>query len=863
VTLLVLALRLATLAWGEETYYEIGTVAGSDRLGDGGPAINAQLHQPEGLAVDRAGNLYIADPDTHRVRRVAPDGIITTIAGTGQPGFRGDGGPANQARLTAPYGVAVDAQGNLYIADTYNHRIRVVNAAGEIRAFAGTGIKGSGGDGGPAISAQLMAPRNVAVDSLGNVYVSEFEGHRVRRIAPDGVIYTAAGTGIAGLKDGLATAAQLASPAGLAVDLAGAVYITDIENNRVRKLANGALTTIYGPTRRDLTSGYLYGTMPVAVACDGTGGVYIAERSMAGVMRLLPGGDSIAVSKQLFLAPRDLTVDAAGVVYVSDGRRVRKIGSNGAVLPVAGEQENSAVVDGSPAAESALVTPRGIAFDAKNNLYIAEAGAHRIRRLDSTGLMFSVVANAGADAGLKAPSAVGFDTWGYVLISDTGNHRLRRLLTGHLSPVAGTGSPGRGGDGIPATEMPLSSPGQFVTDRAGNIYLADSGNHRVVRITAAGVASVVAGNGSPGYAGDGGPAVNAQLNLPAAVALDSAANLYIADTGNSRVRKVTPEGVILTVAGDGKEGVAGSRLAGPCALAIQGSTLFISDSATVRRLEGAVLETIAGDGALGFEGDGGPALQAQLKYPCGLAVDPEGRIWIADSGNHRIRRLTPKSRIMSPEPLKQISIVHAASLREGPVAPGQIVTLLGSNLGRQVYFDGRPGRVFHFSDTQINAQVPYALTGQSGATVEVRENGEVRGTAALTLTPAAPALFTVAGGKGQAIALNQDGTLNSTSNPALKGSQITLYATGEGQTHPPATDDSQATEPLPKPVQPVSLTVSGQPANISYAGMAPGFPGLMQINARLPGAFGPSGVMELILKVGAASSPAGVTIVVK
>src|SRR5580658_9228323 len=178
--------------------YQLSTVAGSDMVGDGGAAVASQLDQPEGMVVDSAGNLYIADAANARVRKVSPAGIITTIAGTGQPGFSGDNGPAGSAQLNQPYGVALDSSGNLYIADFGNQRVRRVATGGTITTVAGNGQTGSNGDGGPATSAQMLSPRNLAIDPAGDIYVSEFVGHSVRRIATDGTITTFAGTGVAG-----------------------------------------------------------------------------------------------------------------------------------------------------------------------------------------------------------------------------------------------------------------------------------------------------------------------------------------------------------------------------------------------------------------------------------------------------------------------------------------------------------------------------------------------------------------------------------------------------------------------------------------------------------------------------------------
>src|SRR6267142_919337 len=195
-----LGLVYCALAWGGEIAYTVQTVAGSSLVGDGGSALNAQLSDAQCVAVDRLGNVFIADSDNHRVRKVNPTGIIQTVAGLGFPGFSGDGGPAVEARLNAPYGLAIDLAGNLYIADLGNNRLRKISPDGVISTVAGTGQAGSGGDGGAASTAQLNGPRNLVVDSNGNLYISEFLGHRVRLVTSDGAIRTLAGTGTAGAR---------------------------------------------------------------------------------------------------------------------------------------------------------------------------------------------------------------------------------------------------------------------------------------------------------------------------------------------------------------------------------------------------------------------------------------------------------------------------------------------------------------------------------------------------------------------------------------------------------------------------------------------------------------------------------------
>src|ERR1035441_10315174 len=230
-----------TAAAFQRATYQMATVAGSGQNGDGGPATAAQMGAIQGVAVDRLGNLYLSDSDHHRVRKIDTKGVITTIAGTGYAGFSGDGGPATAAQLDTPYGLAVDLTGAVYVADHNNNRVRRIGPDGVIATFAGSGGEASSGDGGPATAAQLLEPRNVAVDAAGNLYISEFGANRVRKVTPDGTIQPAAGTGLEGNggDGGPAVNAQLKQPAGLAVDRTGALYIADTGNNLLRKVQIG------------------------------------------------------------------------------------------------------------------------------------------------------------------------------------------------------------------------------------------------------------------------------------------------------------------------------------------------------------------------------------------------------------------------------------------------------------------------------------------------------------------------------------------------------------------------------------------------------------------------------------------------
>jgi len=346
----------AARAWTVDTSVPSGlisTIAGTgvrSSGGDGGPATSAGLSAPRTMASDAAGNLYIADTENHRVRRVGTDGVITTIAGTGAAGYSGDGGPATAARLNNPHGVAVDAAGNVFVADSPNQRVRRVGTDGVITTVAGTGTSGYNGDGIPATAARLNYPKGVEVGPDGALYIGDANNHRVRRVASDGIITTIAGTGVSGFSGdgGPATSARLNTPRNVAFDPAGNLFIADDRNHRVRRVAlDGIITTVAG---------------------NGTAGY---------------GGDGGPATEARLGRVRDVAVDNAGNVYIADpeNHRVRRVDPAGVITTVAGTGAGGFSGDGGPAEAARVAGPRGVAVDPHGRLLIADTGNHRIRRV--------------------------------------------------------------------------------------------------------------------------------------------------------------------------------------------------------------------------------------------------------------------------------------------------------------------------------------------------------------------------------------------------------------------------------------------------------------------------------------------------
>ncbi|MEV6962890.1 RICIN domain-containing protein [Streptomyces sp. NPDC051207] len=348
----------AAATGGENSVLLISTVAGTGGAGfkgDNEPARSAQLNRPYGIAVDSTGTLYFSDYNNHRVRRITTDGRISTVAGTGAAGVSGDNGPAVSAQLNYPREVAVDSAGAVYIADTNNHRVRKVTTDGKISTIAGTGAAAFGGDGGPATAARLHTPLGVVVDSTGALYISDHGNHRIRKITSDGQISTVAGTGAAGFRGdgGPAVSAQLNGPFGVALDGAGDLYIADYVNHRIRKVAaDGTISTVAG---------------------TGTAG--------------FSGDDGPATSARLN-CPVAMVVDSTGTLYVSDynNHRVRKVAVDGTISTVAGTGTGGFGGDDGPAASAQLYNPFGLAVDCVDTLYIADHVNNRIRKIASARL---------------------------------------------------------------------------------------------------------------------------------------------------------------------------------------------------------------------------------------------------------------------------------------------------------------------------------------------------------------------------------------------------------------------------------------------------------------------------------------------
>jgi sugar lactone lactonase YvrE len=591
VLLCLLALALPSV--GQNT---IQTVAGGGMVNPG--AFLADIPGPTGAITDAAGNLYAAAPFSQYVFELNASGSVSQFAGTGIIAYFGTPGPANKRSLWNPYALAIDTHGNIYIADSGNNAIRIVDPSGNLRTLAGLSEPCDGtskcGDGKLATQANLNDPEGVAVDAAGNVYIADTGDNRIRVVqASTGKIVAFAGnwnipvctvpTDPCGDGGRAVNASFGLGPIGVAVDGKGNVYIADAGDNRVR---------VVNTTTHKISAFAGSGSLcsPIWATC----------------------GDGGSATTATMGPPHGLAVDGAGNVYIADSRdnriRVVKSGTISTFAGTTGSQNHGFAGDGGSPTSALLAAPNGVFVDSSNNVYISDTGNQRVREVKFNSNVINTILGGGngGDGGaataaqLADPFAVALGSAGTYYIADTANNRIRMVSGGNISTVAGHGEADYSGENGPALSATLNAPEGVAVDASGNIFIADSLNRRVREVTGGNI-SLFAGTGQPctpstAKCGDGGAAKNALLSNPTTVALDSAGNIFIADPPTNRIREVSG-GVITTIAGTGTPCV---KPTDPC-------------------------------------GDGGLAINANLKGPVGLTVDSSENIYIADSGDNRIR----------------------------------------------------------------------------------------------------------------------------------------------------------------------------------------------------------------------------------
>lgn len=786
VTLLGPCLLWASLAAGQSIF----TLAGGG-VDDGLPATLSTLH-PQGVAVDAAGNVYIADKGHNRVRKVSvASGLISTVAGNGHPGFSGDGGLGSMASLNQPTSITFDPDGNLVIADWGNHRIRRVDArSGVISTVAGGGEYL--GDGGPANQASLLEPASVVFDREGNYYITDSKHNRIRMVERgSGVIRTIAGTGAQGFSGdgGPATAATIWEPWGIALDKAGNVLFSDCGlNSRIRRVDSrtGTITTVAGigqsggagPASGDggpATAARL--VRPFGIAVDTTDGLYVADEiGLLWRISFTTGVITWVGRQGAWGLPYGVAVDSTGALLVANKQGQVLIGDApdwkprllaGGGITLRG--------DGGPARQAFLNQPTSAVRTSSGDVFIADNMNFALRRVGGQDGLISSVPDMGRPRSLAA------DARGSVIIggSDAPRSWVRRLDTGtgDVTYVAGVGNTCSQGDGGPAIDARLASGGwgvpSLAVERTGDLILVDV--NRVRRVTTGtGLISTVAGNGSNAYSGEGGPATAATLDSITALAIDAAGDIYLGEGGCMR-RVSAGTGRITTVAGHGADPIsypdcdfrdgasalqtpikpqciaidssgqllvasgpdgrvlkvdpargtaaaASNAYLDPRSLAVDSAgNMYVSLSSkhTVVRVDAATgsMTTIAGDGAQGFSGDGGPATRARLNNPGTLALGPDGDLFIADTLNRRVRKLSTDTGVLT---------TVAGNGRSEISGDGGVATVAGIDIPRALALDAA-GNLFVAGGNRIRkvtASTGTITTIAGGVTVGGWRDGE-------------------------------------------------------------------------------------------------------------------------------------------
>ncbi len=624
--LLLAALTMAATSQATAQEYTFTTLAGPDETPGAidGTGSAARFYLPSGLAVDSAANVYVADELNNTIRKVTPGGVVTTLAGlAGCPGTNDATGSA--ARFYSPNGVAVDCADDVYVADYFTSTIRKVTPGGVVTTLAG--LAGSPGSAdGPGSAARFSGPAGVAVDRAGNVYVADWDDHTIRKVTPGGVVTTLAGhAGSSGSADGTGSAAQFDNPSAVAVDSVANVYVADSGNNTVRKVTpGGVVTTLAGQAgssgSADGTGSAARFSGPSGVAVDSAGNVYLTDGGSSTIRKVTPGGVVTTLaglagcrgsadgtgSAARFSGPYGVAVDSSGGVYVADcnNETIRKVTLEGVVTTLAGVAGTEGSADGAGSA-ARFRWPWGVAVDSAGDVYVAEYVNDTIRRVTPEGVVTTLAGLAlaqgsadgmGSAARLSGPLGVAVDSASNVYAADTGNNTIRKVTPGGVvTTLAGLAGTYGSADGTGAAAL-FNGPCGVAVDSAGNVYVADSGNHTIRKVTPGGVVTTVAGLAGSWGSADG-PGSAARFSEPHGAAVDSAGNVYVTDGSNSTIRKVTPAGVVTTLAGHA--GTSGSA--------------------------------------------DGTGSAAQFNGAYGVAVDSAGNVYVADYWNNTIRIGTPNT----------------------------------------------------------------------------------------------------------------------------------------------------------------------------------------------------------------------------
>lgn len=599
-----------------------------------GKGTDARFNSPGSVAVATDGNVYVADRNNHVIRKISPDGVVSVFAGA--PGISGStDGPAATAKFYIPDSVAVDAAGSVYVADTGNSTIRKITPDGTVLTLAGlAGNRGS--TDGIGSSARFDYPAGVAVDALGNVFVADTSNYTIRKVSTIGIVTTLAGSPHqVGTVDGIGSAARFCTPRNLALDAAGNLIVPDTDFNVIRKVSqDGVVTTLAGLGTSAGFNGYVDGmstsarfNQPYGVAIDGSGNIYVGDSGNHRIRKIAPSGmvSTVAGDHLLgngyldgqnanarFSLPSGLAITPDGLLLVAERMNsdIRRIDLAGSTSTLAGQPPLTPSVSGTSGTQNPLYfnsSPEGVAVDADGNIYVADTGAHVIRKVSPDGVMSTFAGTYGSrgstdgqstSSKFNGPRGVTLDAQGNLFVADTGNYTIRKItMSGMVSTFAGSAGVSGATNGVGGLAR-FGTPFGLATDGSDNVYVADTSNNTIRKITPSGMVSTLAGVAGS-YGSSDGTGTLARFDTPKGIASDILGNLFVADYYNNTIRKITPAGTVTTLAG-----LAGAR---------------------------------------GNANGSGSA--ARFNDPSGVAVDASGNVYVADSSNHLLRKISPSGAV--------------------------------------------------------------------------------------------------------------------------------------------------------------------------------------------------------------------------
>jgi hypothetical protein len=670
----IFALSLLTNSTARAQSYTFSTLAGNGATLDhtDGTGSNARFFNPTGVAIDSSGTIYVADGGDHTVRKITAGGVVTTFAGASGLAGSADGAGGN-ARFVYPFAVAVDTSGNVYVTDVGDHTVRRITPGGLVVTIAGTaGVSGSADGVGTA--ALFNYPEGVAADAVGNVYVSDTGNSTIRKIAVNGTVTTFAGAaGQNGTADGTGSGARFNYQAGLAIDTAGNLYVADQGNSAVRKInSGGVVTTLAGSGGNSGSADGVGGNArfdhPTSVAVDGAGDVYVADTSNQLIRKISVSTNTVttlsgragtggnadgAGTVARFFYPFGITVTSGGSIYVADtgNHTIRAVSAAGAVGTLAGAVGVAGAVDGTGTGAS-FAYPGGLAVDTAGNVYVADHNNHTVRKVTASGTVTTLAGAAGipgsadgvgAAARFNGLTGVAVDVNGTVYVADAGSSTIRKISAGGVvTTFAGLAGVAGSSDGVGSAAR-FNAPQGIAVDGAGVVYVADTNNSTIRKITTDGTVTTLSGAAGQNGSGDGAVG-SARFNGPYALTVDTFGNVYVADFSNGTIRKITAGGVVSTLAGvAGKVGYLDAtgvqaRFNQTYAIAVDAnSNVYVADTnnRAIRKITSlGVVTTVNGGGG------------ARFYYPQGLAIDSGGNLYIADGDNQTITKGT----VVAPPP---------------------------------------------------------------------------------------------------------------------------------------------------------------------------------------------------------------------